>query len=105
MRTTLRLLMVSLCLMLFLGCQSATTTIQPPFFKPQSQDTQITTMVLEGMLNNETVSDLTIHVETADRMVLLSGYVKTIRQSDTAEAIARKIPGVASVQNQIIVRK
>ena len=38
-------------------------------------------------------------------LVYLSGYVKAIRQSDTAGEIAGQVPGVEFVQNEIIVRK
>ena len=44
-------------------------------------------------------------VESEGNVVLLRGYVKKIRQSDTAELIARKVPGVFNVDNQIIVRQ
>ena len=89
---------------LMVGCQ--TSSIPYPFnTSSQTSDEKITTAVLESMLTNELVSNLNIHVETLNGMVILSGYVKTIRQSDTSEEIARKMPGVKSVQNNIIVRK
>jgi hyperosmotically inducible protein len=79
--------------------------LQPGLFQFTSNDEALTTAVLEGMLDNEETSTLKVHVETHDAVVSLSGYVKTIRQSDTCEALARKTPGVSSVQNNIIVRK
>ena len=86
------------------GCQ--TGNIDNPFANvSQTSDEKITTAVLESMLTNEQVSNLNIHVQTANGIVMLSGYVKTIRKSDTSEDIARKTPGVKSVQNNIIVRK
>ena len=89
---------------LMVGCQ--TSSIPYPFnTSSQTSDEKITTAVLESMLTNELVSNLNIHVETLNGMVILSGYVKTIRQSDTSEEIARKMPGVKSVQNNIIVRQ
>lgn len=45
-----------------------------------------------------------VRVETHDKTILLSGYVKKIRQSDLAEQIARQVPGVQQVENQVIVR-
>ncbi|ADG25599.1 periplasmic, osmotically inducible protein Y [Legionella pneumophila 2300/99 Alcoy] len=45
-----------------------------------------------------------IHVESNQNVVILSGYVKKIRQSDIAEQIARQVQGVQSVENRIIVR-
>ena len=74
-------------------------------FQTQSGDASITTAVLESMLNDENTSTLKVHVETIHGVVSLNGYVKTIRQSDMCEDVARKTPGVISVQNNIIVRK
>lgn len=46
-----------------------------------------------------------VQVETNINTVILSGYVKKIRQSDTAEQIARQVPGVQTVINKIIVHQ
>ena len=46
-----------------------------------------------------------VHVETNQTTVILRGYVKKIRQSDTAEQVARQVPGVTMVENRIIVRQ
>lgn len=75
------------------------------FFRLPSSDATITTSILEAMLNDENLSTVKVHVETTKGVVSLTGYVKTIRQSDTAEDIAKKTPGVKSVQNNIVVRK
>ena len=45
-----------------------------------------------------------VRVQTMQSTVVLSGYVKKIRQSDMAELMARKVPGVQQVVNRIIVR-
>lgn len=69
------------------------------------KDTQITQAVHQALNNNANLAPFVFHVETAERVVYLSGYVKTIRQSDTAEMIAKEVAGVRSVENNIIVRK
>ena len=74
-------------------------------FNSHSSNVSLTTAVLENMLTDENLSTVTVHVETMNGVVQLTGYVKTIRQSDMAEELARKTPGVKSVQNNIIVRK
>ncbi len=94
--------MFTICVIFMAGCQ---TPVGQHLFTSPSTDTSITTAVLEAMLTNDTISTLNIHVETTNGIVSLSGYVKTIRQSDTSEEVARKTPGVKSVQNNIIVRK
>jgi osmotically-inducible protein OsmY len=91
------------------GCQNVNGPSSPGaplgFLQPQSNDERITNAILESMLNNEVVSNIKVRVQTTDGVVMLSGYVKTIRQSDVSEEIARRTPGVKSVQNNIIVRK
>lgn len=67
-------------------------------------DNSITTAVYSALVNND-LATTRIHVTTQQRTVILSGYVKTIRQSDMALDIASKVPGVKEVQNELIVRK
>ncbi len=102
MHKTQRGLLLAICFALMTGCHQAT---HENLFNFQSNDVGITTSILETMLNDENLSNLTIHVSTTNGVVTLTGYVKTIRQSDTAEEVARKTPGVTSVQNDIVVRK
>ena len=102
MRNYFRGVMIAISLAFIAGCQ---TPAIESVFRPHSNDATITTAVLEAMLLDENIPNLNVHVETTNGVVLLSGYVKTIRQSDTSEDIARKTPGVKSVQNNIIVRK
>ena len=102
MRKFYQIMIVAICFAFTVGCQK--TTNQSIFQLPSS-DAKITTNVLETMLTTEGLSNLNVHVTTLDGVVTLSGYVKTIRQSDMSEDVARKTPGVKSVQNNIIVRK
>ncbi len=102
MRKNYRNAIIAMCFTFLVGCQ---TLSNENIFKLQPNDTSITTAVLEAMLNDENLSTVKVHVETTQGVVLLTGYVKTIRQSDTAEEIARKTDGVKSVRNDIVVRK
>jgi osmotically-inducible protein OsmY len=70
-----------------------------------AQDSQITIDVHQKLKNNIELEPFVFHVETSEGVVYLSGYVKTIRQSDTAEMIAKQVSGVQAVENNIIVRK
>lgn len=97
-----RNLIIAACIVTLVGCQNLTPD---DFFKSHPTDTSITTSILETMLNDENLSTVKVHVETNDGVVMMTGYVKTIRQSDTAEDIAKKTPGVKSVKNNIVVRK
>lgn len=68
-------------------------------------DSVITESVKAALTDDDERFANVIHVESSKGIVFLSGYVKTIRQSDTAEAIARQVKGVKQVENNIIVRK
>ncbi|CEG60217.1 BON domain-containing protein [Legionella micdadei] len=94
--------LIGFCLAILVGCQSLT---HENFFRVGPSDETITTSVQSAFSNNPDLSAQRIHVETHKGTVVLSGYVKTIRQSDTAGDIAGKISGVKSVQNELIVRK
>ena len=102
MRKYYRSVIAAISFALMTGCQVQTGE---NLFKFPSRDAALTAAVQEAMLKNDNLSSLNVHVETTKGVVLLSGYVKTIRQSDTAEEVARKTNGVKSVQNGIIVRK
>lgn len=84
------------------GCQSTTGGGLMSF---PSSDESLTTSVLSAFMVRDDLSSLPIHVEAHGGEVFLSGYVKTIRQADTAGEVAGKVPGVKSVQNGLIVRK
>ncbi|USQ14883.1 BON domain-containing protein [Legionella lytica] len=96
---------------LLVGCQSnpgkPASLFGAPFanpsFAPSSQG-NLTQSVQEALMRNDELAVAPIRVETRQNVVILSGYVKKIRQSDTAELIARQVPGVQSVENRIIVR-
>lgn len=102
MRNNYHRFLLATCFIILASCQSIT---HEEFFTGHPNDKTITTAVLEAMLNDENLSTVTVHVEATNGVVALTGYVQTIRQSDTAEEIARKTPGVKSVQNNIVVRK
>lgn len=89
-------------LVLMTGCQMFTGE---SLFNPRLSDDAITSSVNQAMMNSQELSTVRVHVETNKGNVVLSGYVKTIRQSDTAGDIAGKVAGVKSVQNDLIVRK
>lgn len=96
-------------LLLLVGCQSNLgkpamlfgSPFNGPAFAPQVNLTQ---SVQEALMRNDELAIAPVRVETRQNTVILSGYVKKIRQSDTAEQIARQVPGVQSVENRIIVR-
>lgn len=67
-------------------------------------DSAITTQVKARFAENPTVSALAINVETVHGVVQLSGFAKSASERTTAESIARQVPNVKSVKNDIIVK-
>ncbi|MBA2649023.1 MAG: BON domain-containing protein [Legionella sp.] len=90
-----------------IGCQKtpsiqSTDGVFHPFSNSTSQS--LAQSVQDALSKNEEPQIAQVHVETNEKTVILSGYVKKIRQSDTAEQITHQIPGVAAVKNNIIVK-
>jgi hyperosmotically inducible periplasmic protein len=93
---------IGACFALLAACQ----TVGPrAVFSSGNSDQAITSSVYSALGNNENLAPLGIHVQTQQGTVILDGYVKTIRQSDTAADVASKVAGVKTVENNLIVRK
>jgi len=67
-------------------------------------DTGITTKVKARFLDNKEVDGTSIHVETLNGTVMLSGFAKSTNERASAEAITWKVDGVKGVKNEIAVR-
>lgn len=67
-------------------------------------DTAITTAVKARFVENQQVDAMAISVETLKGTVMLSGFAKNANEKTTAEALARKVEGVRTVRNEIVVR-
>lgn len=67
-------------------------------------DTAITTAVKARFVENQQVDAMAISVETLQGTVMLSGFAKNTNEKAAAEALARKVEGVSTVKNEIVVR-
>ncbi|MGA0609342.1 BON domain-containing protein [Caldimonas sp. KR1-144] len=67
-------------------------------------DTTITTRVKTRMAADPTVSAMRIQVETLNGVVQLAGFAASERERQLAGDIARNVPDVKSVRNDIVVR-
>ena len=67
-------------------------------------DTKITTQIKARFAESPVVSALAIKVDTKNGDVHLSGFAKSSDEKNTAESIARKVPHVRSVKNDIVIR-
>jgi hyperosmotically inducible protein len=67
-------------------------------------DSVITAKVKTALLNSPEVSGLSIDVETFRGEVQLSGFVDTADERTEAGKLAKTVPGVRSVKNDIRVK-
>lgn len=105
MRRICRNIFVAASLLFLAACQTSQPIMGNNLFQTKSDDTTVTAAVNEAFMKNKSLARLPIQVQTMNGTVALSGYVRTIRQSDTAQDVAGKVPGVKMVQNNLIVRK
>jgi len=68
-------------------------------------DTGITTRVKNAMFSEPELKVMAIHVSTEDRVVTLSGTVKTRAERAKAIQVARNVEGVKTVKNELTVEK
>lgn len=95
-------------LLLLVGCQTDTghrLFSSYPSYSSRSSGMTLAQSVQDALIRSEDPVIAQVHVQMNQNIVILSGYVKKIRQSDIAEQIARQVPGVQNVQNNMIVRQ
>ena len=68
-------------------------------------DTVITTKVKAAFVQDETVSALRINVTSTKGIVQLSGFANSALEADRAAEVARKVPGVKQVKNDILLKQ
>ena len=89
---------------LLIGVQGCAVTRGQETVGAYVDDATITTQIKSRFVENKDVDASSIGVETLNGTVLLSGFAKSALEKGTAEGIARKVNGVKSVKNEIIVR-
>ena len=67
-------------------------------------DSAITTKVKKAIFDEPTLKVTQINVETYKSVVQLSGFVNSYSEIATAGSVARSVPGVSSVKNDIRVK-
>lgn len=98
--------LLSIMLAALTGCQSLPGSPGlGSFINPSPTSNNITSSVQAAFDNEPVLRGIPIKIEARNETVRLSGYVKTIRQSDMAAFIASKVNGVKVVDNNLIVRK
>lgn len=100
-RTTLAATVAAVALLTATGC--AVTRGQETV-GAYVDDASITAAVKGRFVDNKDVDAASIHVETLNGSVMLSGFAKNATEKATAERIARDVKGVKAVKNEIAVR-
>src|SRR5438477_10673852 len=84
-----------------LGCASTTTRESTG---QVIDDSAITTKVKKAIFDEPSLKVAQISVETFKSVVQLSGFVNSYSEIATAGSVARSVPGVSSVKNDIRVK-
>lgn len=104
--TSTKLLLTALLMAGLAAPLSACATANGQESAPQYvSDASLTAKVKADIIKEQSLSGFEIGVETLNHTVQLSGFVDTTQQKNQAEAIAEAVPGVQSVQNNILVRE
>jgi hypothetical protein len=83
------------------GCASLTPGAAPT---AQADDAKIAAKVRDRLISGGTVGDNIIAIQSRNGEVTLSGFAHTPFERAEALEIARKVPGVRRVKNQVVVR-
>jgi osmotically-inducible protein OsmY len=67
-------------------------------------DASITAALKARFVDNKNVDAASIHIETLNGTVMLSGFAKSGSEKNTAGELAWKVNGVKAVKNEIAVR-
>lgn len=98
---TITSLMLLVVITVFLGCASTAKQSSPGDYV---DDTVITTKVKAAIFDEPSLKVLQISVETLKGEVQLSGFVDSAQNVTIAGQIARGVPGVKGVRNDLIVK-
>ena len=102
LKSSLSALFLAIILATALGCSANLPKESAGEFV---DDSVITTRVKASIVDHPTLKAIEIHVETLKGTVRLSGYVASQAQIDKAGAVARGVPGVRSVKNELQLKK
>jgi osmotically-inducible protein OsmY len=101
MMNKFKLIISFLLIILVAGCAGGTTHESTGEYL---DDSVLTTKVNTSILGDSRLKLLQINVETFKGVVQLSGFVDSAAAAARAVELARKVPGVKSVNNSLIVK-
>jgi osmotically-inducible protein OsmY len=91
-------ILLAASLLLATGCASTSTRESTGQY---IDDSTITTRVKKAIFDEPSLKVAQINVETYKSVVQLSGFVDYMAQIGTAGTVARSVPGVTSVNNDL----
>lgn len=94
-------LVIALALTSVVGCAS---TASKEGKKEASEDVTITNQVIKAINDEPTLKSAAIKVETSKGVVLLTGFVNSAADENTATELARYIKGVTLVRDAIQIK-
>lgn len=97
----LRMIFLPILLAMFVGCAGTATQESTGDY---IDDTVLTTKVKAAVFNEPSLKSAEINVETFKGVVQLSGFVNSQADINKAVEIAREVPGVKSVKNDMRVK-
>lgn len=97
-----KVLFLSVLLSSLLGC---TVMKGDESLSQYNHDTKITSSIKYALAKNKNIPASDIHVETKKGVVLLSGFIKSAKQSEAAVKVAKSVSGVKSVKNNLVTNK
>lgn len=100
----IRSLLTACFIGLSIGLAACTSTPKQESTGQYLDNSVITANVKADLLNDPYVKSFPITVNTYKGVVQLSGFVHNKTQSARAERIAARVPGVRSVENDLIVK-
>ena len=77
--------------------------LAPLFAQKQVPDGEVIDQVRVKLVNDPDVGGMKIDVDAHDGAVTLTGKVRTDKQRTKAEKLAKKVKGVTSVDNKLVV--
>jgi osmotically-inducible protein OsmY len=95
------MIFLPILLALFVGCAGTATQESTGDY---IDDTVLTTKVKAAVFNEASLKSAEINVETFKGVVQLSGFVSSQADINKAVEIAREVPGVKSVTNDMRVK-
>ena len=94
----------SILVLALLGTAGCAVTDRQSTVGQYVDDTTITTRVKTRFAEDATVSAMRISVETLNGTVQLSGFAASEAERDRATELARSVPDVKQVRNNIVVK-